>query len=106
MINIKKAYGEGVGDSKKTDYVLEIVMMSDKIPAGFQGGFLGFGEMIEKFGKTGPYFYWRKHAGSLEREVISADERLCVFREFSAGKDTAIMTNYVQDLIEYIDRNF
>ena len=49
MINIKKAYGEGVGDSKKTDYVLEIVMMSDKIPAGFQGGFLGFGEMIEKF---------------------------------------------------------
>ncbi len=63
-------------------------------------------EMTEKFGKTGPYFYWRKHAGSLEREVISADERLCVFREFSAGKDTAIMTNYVQDLIEYIDRNF
>ncbi|MBP3392125.1 MAG: glycerophosphodiester phosphodiesterase family protein [Clostridia bacterium] len=63
-------------------------------------------EMMEKFGKTGPYFYWRKHAGSLEREVISASERQQVFREFSAGKDTAIMTNYVQDLIEYIDRNF
>ena len=63
-------------------------------------------EMMEQFGKTGPYFYWRKHAGSLEREVISADERLNVFREFSVGKNTAIMTNYVQDLIEYIDRNF
>ncbi len=63
-------------------------------------------EMLSRFGKTGPYFYLRKHAGSLERELISKDERLRVFEEFSQGRDTAIMTNYVQDLIEYIDRNY
>ena len=63
-------------------------------------------EMLERFGKTGPYFYTRRHAGSLERECISEDEKQKVFSEFSAGRDTAIMTNYVQDLVEYIDRNF
>lgn len=49
MINIKKAYGENGADDRKADYVLEIIMMEGKIPAGFQGGFLGFGEMIEEF---------------------------------------------------------
>ncbi len=63
-------------------------------------------EMLERFGKTGPYFYARRHAGSLERECISEDEKQKVFREFSVGRDTAIMTNYVQDLVEYIDRNY
>ncbi len=62
--------------------------------------------MLERFGKTGPYFYTRRHAGSLERECISEDEKQKVFSEFSTGRDTAIMTNYVQDLVEYIDRNF
>jgi len=63
-------------------------------------------EMLEKFGKTGPYFYLRKHAGSLERELISPTHRLAVFDEFSQGKDTAIMTNYVQELVTYIDERY
>lgn len=63
-------------------------------------------EMLDKFGKTGPYFYWRKHAGSLERECLSDADRLAVFDQFSAGCDTNIMTNYVRELIEYIDEHY
>lgn len=62
--------------------------------------------MMEEFGKTGPYFYWRRHAGSLERECLGPDQMLEVFKQFSEGKNTNIMTNYVKELVEYIDENY
>ena len=62
-------------------------------------------EIKRDFGSCGPYFYLRTHAGSLEREMLSCEERLNVFDEFSEKyNNAAIMTNYVKDLVTYIDR--
>lgn len=63
-------------------------------------------EMLLCYGATGPWFYDRRHSGSLERECLSEKERLKVFEEFSEYDNAAIMTNYVQELVLFIDERY
>lgn len=49
MINIKKAYGEEISDSKKADYEVELLIVDKEVPVGFRCGFLGLSELIAEF---------------------------------------------------------
>ena len=42
----------------------------------------------------------------MERECLSHEERLRVFEEFSGYSNAAIMTNYVQELVAFIDDRY
>ena len=63
-------------------------------------------QLKNEFGKCGPYFYLKKHSGDLETEALGTEQRLHVYDKCSSVSNAAIMTNYVRDLVEYVDRNY
>lgn len=68
MVNLKEKYGEESSDSKKADCELQLILLEEQIPIGFECGFVGLRDVIDEFDRNHG-FDWKIEDSFIDNEV-------------------------------------